>query len=540
MLDRKKIVWFVLLRLVVASCFLFSLFIFDLHSHEGGDSLLKVLTRLVAATYGFSLVSLLALKFIRGQGRAISYAQIVWDLILVTTVILITGGVNSPYAFLYFLSIVSASVLLARSEAYYTASLCVILYGAILDFQYYDKLGPLGISPLPAHQYGAGYVFYLIFLYAVSFHLTAYLAGSLAERARVSESALHEKDIDFQELERLNSSIVSTIDSGLVTVNSEGRIRVFNRWAEQVTGLTQTDAYDRPLFEVMPGLAGFDREIFGQAQGEFAHQSANGDELLLSFKSVPLTGSRGEPAGALVDLNDLTEIRRMAGELKRADRLAAVGELSARMAHEIRNPLAAISGSVQLAALREWADEKDKRLFSIIVRETDRLDTLLRDFLLYARPAQPAKVPVRLRWMIADLCSLLSKDPRFATVRIENQVPEELVVVADKDQCSQVFWNLIVNGAEAIAGEGTIVVSAGLAKDGSAEPPMVMMRVSDDGTGMSPAEVKRAFEPFFTTKRGGTGLGLATVYRIVETHGGRISIASSGTDGTTVTIFLPA
>ena len=141
-----------------------------------------------------------------------------------TTLILITGGVNSPYAFLYFLSIISASVLLARSEAYYTASLCVILYGAILDFQYYGKLAALGLSPLPAQQYGAGYIFYLIFLYSASFYLTAYLAGSLSERARRSESALQEKAIDYEELERLNSSIVSTIDSGLLTINGAGRI----------------------------------------------------------------------------------------------------------------------------------------------------------------------------------------------------------------------------------------------------------------------------------------------------------------------------
>ncbi|HJV37189.1 two-component system sensor histidine kinase NtrB [Geomonas sp.] len=541
MLDRKKIVWFILLRLMVATVFLASLFFFDLHSHEGGDGLLTltVLTRLVAATYGFSLVSLLALKFTRKEGRAITYAQIVWDLFLVTTVILITGGVNSPYAFLYFLSIVSASVLLARSEAYYTASLCIILYGAILDFQYYGRLVPLGISPLPALQYGAGYVFYLIFLYAIAFFLTAYLAGSLAERARVSESALQEKVIDFQELERLNTSIVSTIDSGLVTVNTEGRIRVFNRWAEQLTGLSQAEAYDRLLVEVIPGFARFGRQFFGLANGEFSYEAADGQELLISFKSVPLTGSDGEPAGALLDLNDLTQIRRMAGELERADRLAAVGELSARMAHEIRNPLAAISGSVQLAALRGWVDEKDKRLFSIIVRETDRLDTLLRDFLLYARPAQPAKVPVRLKWLIADLCALLNKDPRFAKVSMENRVPESLVVVFDKDQCSQIFWNLMVNGAEAIAGEGSIEVSADLVREG-AQPAVVLIRVSDNGAGMSPADVKRAFEPFFTTKRGGTGLGLATVYRIVDAHGGRVTIDSAQDEGTTVTISLPA
>jgi len=543
MLDRNRILWFILLRVVVISVFLASIITFGLDSQEAlAEGALAVLARLVLATYIFSLISLLALRFTR-QIRTITYAQIVWDVILVTTLILITGGVNSPYAFLYFLSIISASVLLTRFDAYYTASLCVILYGAILDFQYYGRLVPLGLSQLPAQRYGAGYIFYLIFLHSASFYLTAYLAGSLSERARRSESALQEKAIDYEELERLNSSIVSTIDSGLLTINSEARIRVFNRYAEVLTGVSQMEAYDRPLYQVIPGFAAFQDGIFGALNGEFEHKRRDGERMLLSFKSVPLTDKEGETAGAILDLHDLTEMKRMAGELKRADRLAAVGELSARMAHEIRNPLAAISGSVQLVALRQWVDEKDKRLFSIILRETDRLDGLLRNFLFYAKPSQPNKVPLNLRRVIADLCALLSTDPRLGRVRIENGLPDDLVVVFDKDQCSQIFWNLLVNGAESITGEGRIVIEGelerGIAGD-AGDGDQVRICVRDSGCGMSQADVKRVFEPFFTTKQGGTGLGLATVYRIVETHGGRISVASVQGEGTTVTLYLPA
>jgi two-component system, NtrC family, sensor histidine kinase PilS len=545
MLDRKRIAWSVLLRLVVVTLFLASTLLFRLQQTGEGavDAPLAVPLRLVAATYLFSLLSLAVLRLTSTVGavRAITYAQIVWDVILVTTLILITGGVNSPYAFLYFLSIISASVLVSRYEAYYTASLCVILYGAILDFQYYGKLSLLGLSPLPALQYGAGYIFYLIFLYSAAFYLTAYVAGNLSERARRSETALKKKEIDYVELQRLNSSIVSTIESGLVTVNSDGRIRVFNRYVEQLTGVSQKDAYDRLLFEIFPGFVPFLSDIFGVAQGEFEHRSQAGKQMLLSFKSVPLSGNEGGRTGAILDLHDLTEIKKMAGELKRADRLAAVGQLSARMAHEIRNPLAAISGSVQLVALRDWADEKDKRLFSIILRETDRLDGLLRDFLFYAKPTQPAKVSLCLRRIIADLSDLLSTDPRLERVVIDNQVPESLTVLFDKDQCSQIFWNLMVNGAEAIAGEGRIAVTAEVVSAGGLPQAgdEVRIRVSDDGSGMSESDVKRVFEPFFTTKKGGTGLGLATVYRIVETHGGRISVSSKVGKGTTVTLFLP-
>ncbi|WP_136525587.1 two-component system sensor histidine kinase NtrB [Geomonas ferrireducens] len=541
MIEKKKVFWFILLRLLVVSVFLVTTVYLDVHTYDvSGEVAGTVLLRLIGATYLFSLLSLVALRPAAPRlVRTLAYLQIVWDLILVTVLILVSGGVTSHYSFLYFLSIISACALLARSQAYYTASLCVILYGAILDFQYYDKLAPLGIDSAPAQQWGAGYLFYLIFLHGASFFLTAVLAGHMAERARVSESALKEKAIDYEELERLNSSIVSTIDSGLLTINTAGRIRVFNRFAEVLTGVSQTDAYDRSLAEVLPGIAGFESSFFEPGQGEFRHGAIDGRELLLSFKSVPLLDKEGGTVGALFDLHDLTEMKRMAAELKRADRLAALGELSARMAHEIRNPLAAISGSVQLVSLRPWVDEKDQRLFSIIVRETDRLDGLLRDFLFYARPNQPAKVELNLRRVIVDICALLATDPRLERVEIDNQVPNDLSVQFDKDQCSQVFWNLLVNSGEAMSGEGQVWISGGITREngGSGE---VCIRIRDNGAGMNPEDVKRVFEPFFTTKKGGTGLGLATVYRIVQANGGRMTINSTQGKGTTVTLHLPA
>lgn len=539
MLEHKKVARFILFRLAVVTVFLVSAIILDLNTREAvGEETLTALTRLIIATYAFSFISLAVLKFSAKQILTLTYAQIVWDLILVTTLVLITGGVNSPYAFLYFLSIISASILHERSESYYTASLCVILYGAILDLQYYGRLDALGLSPLPAQQHGAGYLFYLIFLYSLAFYLTAFLSEHLAERARLSESALKEKAIDLEELERLNSSIVSTIDSGLLTINPEGRIGVFNRWAEQLIGVTQREAYDRPLTEVIPGFAPFGKGLFGVLQGEFGYLNRGGEELILSFKSVPFSGKGEENEGAIIDLRDLTEMKRLSEELKRADRLAAVGELSARMAHEIRNPLAAISGSVQLVALSQWAQANDRRLLSIIIRETDRLDGLLREFLSYARPEAPEKVPLNLRQVIEDLCSLLSSDPRFQKVTLENLIPEGLTIRFDKNQCEQIFWNLMVNGAEAIEESGRVAIRASRQTVGWVQD-QVCITVSDDGCGMDPSQVKRVFEPFFTTKKGGSGLGLATVYRIVEAHGGRVDVASEQGSGTTFTITVP-
>jgi two-component system sensor histidine kinase PilS (NtrC family) len=259
------------------------------------------------------------------------------------------------------------------------------------------------------------------------------------------------------------------------------------------------------------------------------------------FKSVPFTDKEGNPVGVIIDFQDLTQLLRMKAELKKADRLAAIGELSARIAHEIRNPLASISGSVQLIAQAGRIDVADKKLLDIVTRETDRLNRLIRDFLAYARPSQPAKLPVLLRQLILDLSSLLLTDPRFSNVTLCNNCPEMLIFTGDPEQLQQVFWNLFINAAEAMPQGGTITIDAAFSRSNNKpnSEESVRIVVADNGAGMSARDVEKVFEPFFTTKPDGTGLGLATVYRIIESHGGTITVDSVHKAGTTFTIFLP-
>jgi two-component system, NtrC family, sensor histidine kinase PilS len=229
----------------------------------------------------------------------------------------------------------------------------------------------------------------------------------------------------------------------------------------------------------------------------------------------------------------------MKAELKKADRLAAIGELSAHIAHEVKNPLASISGSVQLICQGERIDAADKKLLNIIVRETERLNSLINDFLAYARPSQPMKIPVLLRQLIMDMTSLISADPRFRNVVIHNNCPEQLSVPVDRDQIRQVFWNLFLNAAQAMPNGGVIRIDADNEEAMRCSEGTVKIVVADTGAGMTVNDMKRVFEPFFTTKFGGTGLGLATVYRIIESHGGTIFVDSVIGAGTTFTIMLP-
>ncbi|ABQ26853.1 two-component system sensor histidine kinase NtrB [Geotalea uraniireducens] len=541
--EKKRLTWFILLRLVVVSLFLASTTILNVKEPEiVVNEALPVLTRLIVSTYLFSILSLLALKFTDRFKLTLTYLQIVWDLFLVTVLILLTGGINSPFSFLYILAIINASVLLSRREALYTASLCGILYGAIVDLQYFGRLTDIGLSQVAALQYGASHILYTIFINISAFYMTAFLTGYLAERARRSESALKEKVIDYEELERLNSTIVTNLDSGLMTINNSGKIRAFNRYAEELTGVSQRDAYDRPVTDLIPGFSAFGDDIFSLQRQEVEYETPDGNRMIFGFKSVPFTDMEGNRLGAIIDFQDLTVLKRMEEKLKKADRLAAIGELSARIAHEIRNPLASVSGSVQLIAQGGGIAAGDKKLLDIVQRETERLNALITDFLAYARPRRPVKVTMNLKGFMGNLVALLATDSRFERVKILNDCPDDLSVEVDRDQFQQVFWNLLMNAAEAMPAGGTVSIKASAAhKRRHLKGPggEVRIAVTDNGAGMVPEDVNRIFEPFFTTKTGGTGLGLATVYRIIEAHDGMIAVDSSIGKGTTFTIYLP-
>lgn len=540
--NKKRLTWFILTRVVVVSLFLVATLILAAKEPESfGRRALFNFVGLIVATYLFSIFSLIALKLTKKYIHCLTYLQIVWDVLFVTVLLLMTGGINSPFSVLYLLAIINASVLLARKEALYTASLCSILYGAMVDLIYYGILAPFKVNYLPPLQYDTKYIFYITFFNILAFYLVAFLTGSLAERARKSENALLDKVIDYEELERLYSSIVANLTSGLLTTNRDGKIRVFNQYAEKLTGITQGDAYDRLLDEVMPefGTIGHSNEFI--KRGELLYHAPHGDVCTLGFSSAPLTDKMGEHVGSIINFQDLTQVKQMEAELKRTDRLAAIGKLSAGIAHEIRNPLASISGSVQLIANGNRISADDKKLLGIALRETDRLNELIKDFLAYARPVQPVRAPVQLKNLLADMNTLLAADLRFERVRIDITVQEELRISIDIDQFKQVFWNLLVNAAEAMQNDGCIKIDVFAPADCLDIPgkKFVQIVVSDTGCGMDDEQINRLFEPFYTNKSSGTGLGLATVYRIVEAHEGKIHVSSIEGTGTVFSIFIP-
>ena len=540
--SERRLRIFIYARIIVSFLFLTSTVLMSYKDPAAAEDQFQTgLVRLMAFSFIFSAISHFALKLPKYR-FFVTYLQTIWDLLFVTVLLLFTGGILSPYSFLYLLSIMNAGVLLGRKEAIYTASLCGILYGAIVDFHYFGMLSGIGLDQAAALQMGASHVFYTIFLNLIGFYLTAFITGYLYERARESEDALRDKTVDYEELHQLSMTIVSNVESGLLTITPTGNIRVFNRYAEELTGICQADVYDTPLNKVFPAIAG---EIFNRNNDpakEFIYTAKNGDTLILGYNAVPFTDVNGEPAGVIINFKDLTSIKKMESALKKADRMAVLGEISARMAHEIRNPLAAMSGSVQLLSEQGSIADNDRRLLTIVLREADRLNTLITDFLAYARPTTPHKERIELRNFFEDMTLLLAADKRFKQVSISNLVPAHLTIQADVNQLKQVMINLLHNAADAMPNGGKVELEAGYQLNGAEgfkKSPVSVITVSDNGVGIAPGTAAHLFEPFWTTKPDGTGLGLAIIYRIIEAHGGTVSSESLPEGGCRFTIMLP-
>lgn len=517
--DNRSLLWYLICRTAVITLLLGGAAIFYLKG-DVRHTLIMPLLILIGVSYVEALVSAFLLKIIL-HTRFFTQVQIVWDLLFVSVLIILTGGVESVFSFAYLLVIVSASFLLSRRLTILAAASAVILFGGILDLQFFNYLHVFNLF----RSVPDGSFFSAIFVHGVAFFLTAILSGTLAERWRHSEKQLQLKTIDYAELEKMNRTILSHISSGLMLINTKGRIRSFNRAATDITGLSLADVYDREVSVMFPGLLvrlSTEPILLRREEGTFLRQ--NGDELILGYATTSAKDSQGENLGILVTFQNLTQLKKVEEDLKQTDRLAAVGRLAAGMAHEIRNPLASISGSVQLLMEAEHAPPEDLRLMGIVVKEADRLSSLLSDFLAFARPKQPLKEMVNVASILDQLADMLTADHRFKGIGFKQIYPDESIYFLDQGQILQALWDLAINAAEAMQGRGqlTFIIET---------QDNFTIVVEDTGPGISKEIKSRIFEPFFSTKEQGTGLGLASVYSIVESHGGKVTVDKGAAGG---------
>lgn len=528
--PRRYLSWFLLLRLVVATLFLGGTIVYQHQADGSSGALAPVLYGMAALTYLQTALSAWYLPRSK-QLQLFVQTQIAWDLLVAALLIYLTGGFASHFSFLFILIIFTASLFLRRRHVLTVASAASILYGSLLDLQYFGRLPLLKGLSFPVRLDGAE-VLYAVLLNISGFILTGFLSSALAERRWLSERALHKTEIDLEELESLNRAMLANIASGLMLVNSQGRIRSFNDAATQITGFSLSDVYDQAVWELFPC---FDidpgdnlREVL---RGEGSLLRKDGLMLKIGFSLTKVHDVSGDLLGGLVVFQDLTETIEMEQRLRRADRLAAVGRLASAMAHEIRNPLASISGSVQLLMEGSDVTDEDRRLMGIVVHEAERLSRLLTDFLAFARPPRPEPVTFQVSELFDELVAMFRGDKRFVDIHVVREDDSRALCWADRSLFTQVVWGLAINAAEAMQGRGRLY----LGFDHDAR----LIYVEDTGPGIPSESLGKIFEPFFTTKEHGTGLGLATVYSIVEAHGGLIDVVTGREGGAKFSISLP-
>jgi two-component system sensor histidine kinase PilS (NtrC family) len=375
----------------------------------------------------------------------------------------------------------------------------------------------------------------------------------LAEQVRRKEEELKRRIIDYRQLERLYKHIVQNVVSGLITVDGEGRITSFNRMAEEITGYKLEEVYKEEVDSLFPGLSAWSRSVGGNPREggnrlrflrwETRFARKDGAHLILGFSISPLKDSGDREMGDILIFQDLTRLREMEEHVKRSDRLAAIGKMAAGIAHEIRNPLASISGSIEILKEELGNSTQNQALMGIILREVHRLNSLIADFLLFARPISPGRERIQLNRLIEEILQMLGHSPDFnVLIRLETEFEDDLYVQGDPNQVRQVFWNLLINAAQAMPKGGMLKVRL---RKGSPHALLPAGRsygevsVIDSGVGIGEEDIGKIFDPFFTTKERGTGLGLSIVHSIVESYGGKIVVQSRKGRGSVFAVFIP-
>jgi two-component system sensor histidine kinase PilS (NtrC family) len=499
---------------------------------------------LIALIYFLTFFYVVALNYIKNFSR-FAYLQLLIDTIFITAIIYTTGGIKSIFSLLYLLNIISGGIILHRRGGMIIASFSSLLYGGFLDLSYYELIKPMGYHLTYLQEYQSSEIFYRILVNVAAFYLVGLLSGFLSEQILKSTAELKAKQEDIADLEILKENIIQSISSGLVALDEHGKVIAFNRGAERIFSVDSRDAIQGDINDIIPFIKSYLKVTNPNKFIQLSHKSIGGQQIDLLLNISPLKDQNGSKKGEILVFQDTTRIREMEREVKRMEDLAMLGELAAGIAHEIRNPLASISGSIQVLndSLSKKATRINKRLMEIILREVNRLNHLVNDFLQFARPQRIEIEEFDLNQLIMDTLYIFQNSQNWSqNLAVETKFFSPLKINSDPQQLKQVFWNIFLNACEAMPKGGFVCVSTDKIKEsnGSGEYiDSVRIKVEDNGPGIDTKVIKDIFKPFSTTKKGGSGLGLAIVKRIVEGLGGNVSGQNLAGGGMAIAITLP-
>jgi two-component system sensor histidine kinase PilS (NtrC family) len=487
-------------------------------------------------------------------------AQIICELVVVSQIVLHTGGMRSPSFYLYLTTIISAAVTYRLVGTLLVASAATMAYVMVIWTDAGHGLSLL----LPSEWLGtvrqlSDEDFFTVFVRLCIFYLCAFIGGYLAERLSSNDEVLAHATEALKEAKLETGDILKHLNSGILTIDPAGRIVYFNRAAEEILGLSERRVRGRPLHDAFDGrfpelTDRLETVLHSQkmdTRNELVIHRRDGTKIPIGLSTSVLAGPESQIRGVIGIFQDLTEPKRLEEKLRAKDRMAAVGELSAAIAHEIRNPLAAISGSVEVLRNELKLDGENRRLLGLIIKESERLNKILTDFLLYARIRPTVTGRVNVSPVVDDVLEIARRHFQGRHVALRTHQPDRsLAVQADADHLKEMLINLVFNAVEAVEdSDGSVAVSVevpdalpiGQKTGGDTRDPAgwVAVAVRDNGGGIPEGVRERLFEPFVSSKPLGTGLGLAITSRLVDNVGGAIAVESHPGKGTTFTILLP-
>ena len=468
------------------------------------------------------------------------FLQAVADVAFISIIVFATGLYDSVFSFMFVIMILLGSLERYLRGAVGWAILSSAAYTVLVYLQMRGILQPPGFEPaiIPFSQFGRSAV-----THSTAFLLTGILSGFLGEEIRKGKEKVRDRDDVIQKLESFHKNVIDNVPSGLLTIDTQGKVNMVNDAACAILGMTREDTVGKPMGQVLAGIEGWEaregRDDSRVPRAEIRFPRADGTEVYLGFSTSPMKDTEGRSIGRVVIFQDLTPIRQMEERVRIADRLAGVGELAAGLAHEIRNPLASIAGSSQLLRESSASTGESATLLDIIGRESNRLNGLITDFLAYTGPSQRETMHLEVSALLRDVAGAVrAGEAREKGVAVELAPLPALLVEGDGEQLKQVMWNLVRNAVQAAPAGGRVMIDGfEQIRHGSR---YVVAMVSDTGAGIAPADIEKIFNPFFTTKEGGTGLGLSISQRIVHQHKGFIEVRPASGKGCVFSVFLPA
>lgn len=542
--TTQRLLLFMGTRLGVATLLLGGTLLLALENARGAEAFTpRFLMALIAAIYAGCIASSLWLIGRRHQSP-VATAQMVGDLLATTALVYITGGAGSGFTFLYGVAVLFAAMVIGPSTARWAGGAAILLFTALIVSLSLNWLPPPPDQPLDAYRMTAIDLTYACLLNVLGLCLVTLLASGLAARLSSAGGQLKLAEASAAALAQLNADILRSLTSGLLTTDLTGHIRTINPAAVEMLGSEPFALIGEPIERFLPIDVATLVARSATGEGELAKTRAegratrvDGSRFPVGYSLTALNDASGQLLGGLVMFQDLSEIVQLREAAVRGERLAVLGRLSAGLAHEIRNPLSSISGSVELVRDSTALDEDDRRLLGIVLREVERLDDLVTTMLLVGRPREPLRRQHDLRLIVNEVVEIARRGPACdAGVTILSQLPAaEVFAWVDGDQFRQVLWNLVKNALQA-SPRGTTVKVCAASESGD----VAVVEVIDQGRGIDASQREKIYDMFHSERTHGAGIGLALVRQIIDAHQGRIDIISEQHRGATFVVRLPA